>query len=454
MKHTIAAVAVLSLMLGASAMAAPSDSAPTQAPLSAEASNPQTMGWMQGFPPPAGNTIRYSANNDFFTFPKLRWTVCHFNQLMPTVAVTRGTQAMRPLERATDPAIDKVSFTPAGSNHAMTWHEAFAANYSDGVMVLHQGKVVYERYAGCLDRDGLHAAMSVTKSLTGLLAATLVAEGRLDPKARVATVVPELANSGFGNATVREVMDMTTGLHYSEDYSDPDADVWRYGAAASPMPKPEGYAGPSSYFEFLETVKPEGTHGQAFAYKTINADALGWIIARTTGKSVAQLLSERIWEKLGMRREGFYTVDSIGTPFAGGGFNATLSDMARLGQLILDDGRLDGQQIIPAAAVADIRQGGSPEKFAKAGYSGLKGWSYRNMWWVSHNANGAFSARGVHGQVIYIDPKADMVIVRFASHPQAANPANDPTSLPAYQAVADYLMALDSTAARQGAPLR
>ena len=441
MKHTIAAVAVLSLMLGASAMAAPSDSAPTQAPLSAEASNPQTMGWMQGFPPPAGKTIRYSANNDFFTFPKLRWTVCHFNQLMPTVAVTRGTQAMRPLERATDPAIDKVSFTPAGSNHAMTWHEAFAANYSDGVMVLHQGKVVYERYAGCLDRDGLHAAMSVTKSLTGLLAATLVAEGRLDPKARVATVVPELANSGFGNATVREVMDMTTGLHYSEDYSDPDADVWRYGAAASPMPKPEGYAGPSSYFEFLETVKPEGTHGQAFAYKTINADALGWIIARTTGKSVAQLLSERIWEKLGMRREGFYTVDSIGTPFAGGGFNATLSDMARLGQLILDDGRLDGQQIIPAAAVADIRQGGSPEKFAKAGYSGLKGWSYRNMWWVSHNANGAFSARGVHGQAIYIDPKADMVIVRFASHPQAANPANDPTSLPAYQVVADYLMA-------------
>ena len=445
MKHTIAAVTVFSLMLGASAMAAPSDTPPTPAPLSAQASNPGSMGWMHGFPPPVDKTIRYSANNDFFTFPKLRWTVCHFRELMPTVAVARGTQAMRALERAIDPAIDTLSFMPTGSNLAMTWHEAFDANYSDGVMVLHQGKIVYERYAGCLDRDGLHGAMSVTKSLTGLLAATLVAEGQLDPEAKVTTVVPELANSGFGNATVREVMDMTTGLHYSEDYSDPDADVWRYGAAASPMPKPEGYTGPRSYFEFLETVKPEGTHGQAFGYKTINADALGWIIARTTGKSIAQLLSERIWEKLGMRREGYYTVDSIGTPFAGGGFNATLGDMARLGQLMLDDGLLDGQQIIPAAAIADIRKGASPEKFAKAGYTGLKGWSYRNMWWIAHNANGAFAARGVHGQVIYIDPKADMVIVRFASHPQAANPANDPTSLPAYQAVADYLMAHTGT---------
>lgn len=444
MKKLIAAIIIVTMILGVSAMAAASNSKSgqsTPADLSAQASNPKTMGWMRGFPPPPDKIIRYTADNAFFTFPKLRWTVCHFQQLMPTVAVARGPQAMRPLPRDIDPAIDKITFTPTGSDQSMTWSQAFDANYSDGVMVLHHGNVVYERYDGCLDRNGVHGAMSVTKSLTGLLAATLVAEGKLDPNARVATIVPELADSAFGNATVREVMDMTTGLHYSEDYSDPDADVWRYGAAASHLPKPEGYTGPRSYFEFLETVKPEGKHGQAFAYKTINADALGWIIARTTGESVAALLSDRIWKHLGARREAFYTVDSIGTPFAGGGFNATLGDMARLGQLILDDGRLDGQQIIPAAAIAGIRKGGSPEKFAKAGYKDLKGWSYRDMFWITNNADGAFAARGVHGQTIYIDPKADMVIVRFASHPKAANAANDPTSLPAYQAVADYLIA-------------
>lgn len=275
MKKLILATTTICLILGGFAMAAQTDGSPAQAPLSAQASNPKTMGWMQGFPPPPDKIIRYTADNTFFTFPKLRWTVCHFRQLMPTVAVARGSATMRPLVRAIDPAIDKVTFTPTDSDHSMTWSQAFDANYSDGVMVLHRGKVVYERYAGCLDRNTLHGAMSVTKSLTGLLAATLVAEGKLDPNAKVGKLVPELAKSGFGDATVREVMDMTTGLHYSEDYSDPNADVWRYGAAASHLPKPKGYNGPRSYFEFLETVKPEGAQGLAFPYKTINADALG-----------------------------------------------------------------------------------------------------------------------------------------------------------------------------------
>lgn len=99
----------------------------------------------------------------------------------------------------------------------------------------------------------------------------------------------------------------------------------------------------------------------------------------------------------------------------------------------------EGRQLIPEAAIADIRKGGDPDKFAKPGYKGLDGWSSRDMWGVTHHRDGAFAARGVHGQTIYIDPAADMVIVRFASHPEAANAANDSTSLPAYQTVADYL---------------
>ena len=108
--------------------------------------------------------------------------------------------------------------------------------------------------------------------------------------------------------------------------------------------------------------------------------------------------------------------------------------------MILDGGKVDGEQVIPEAAIASIRRGGDKEAFAEAGYGLLPGWSYRGMWWVTHNDHGAFAARGVHGQTIYIDPAAEMVIVRFASHPTAANAANDPTSLPAYAAVARYLM--------------
>jgi CubicO group peptidase (beta-lactamase class C family) len=133
-------------------------------------------------------------------------------------------------------------------------------------------------------------------------------------------------------------------------------------------------------------------------------------------------------------------VDSTGTPFAGGGFNAGLRDLARLGQLLLQDGRRDGEQLVPAAAIARIRAGGDKGVFAKAGYSLLPGWSYRGMWWISNNEHGAYMARGVHGQALYIDPAAKVVIARFGSHPTASNSANDPTTLPAFEAVANYLM--------------
>lgn len=409
------------------------------ATMSTEASDPVRLGWMVGSPPPADKIIRLS-DSDYFSFPKLRWTVCHFRQLMPTIGVSRGLGAPIPFIRKSDDTIDAIKFVPMGSSAEMTWAQSLAANYTDGIVVLHDGVMIYERYFGCLDDAGQHGAMSVTKSITGLLGETLVAEGVLDETAKVVTIVPELARSAFGDATVRQVLDMTTGLRYSEDYADPKADVWVYSAAGSPLPKPAGYKGPRSYFAYLETVRKQGQHGEAFGYKTINSDALGWIIQRKTGKSVAELLSERIWRKMGAEQDGYFTVDSTGTPFAGGGFNAGLRDMARIGQIMLGNGMINGQQLIPAAAIERIRAGGDKTAFAKAGYILLKGWSYRGMWWITHNSHGAFMARGVHGQSIYVDPAAHMVIARFSSHPKAGNAANDPTTLPAYEALANHLM--------------
>lgn len=413
------------------------------AALSAAASNPESMGWMQGFPPAPNKVIRFT-DADYFAFPKLRWTVCHFRELMPTAGVHNGAGGAGKLPRKLDQAIDAVSFTPIGGGDRMTWRQAFDANYTDGILVLHRGRIVYERYAGCLGETTLHGAMSVTKSLTGLMGEMLVAEGKLDATALVGTLIPELKNSAFGDATVRQVLDMTTELDYSEDYADPNADVWIYAQAGSPLPKPENYTGPRSYFEFLQTVRKKGRHGEAFGYKTVNADTLGWLIARTTGQSVANHFAQRIWARIGTEREAFYTVDSIGTPFAGGGFNATLRDLGRLGLLVLNRGSLNGEQIIAPAAIASLRRGGDRDAFAKAGYGTLPGWTYRGMWWVSHDDHGSFAARGVHGQTIWIDPKAQMVIVRLASHPVAGNAASDPTSLPAYRAVAEHLMTTDN----------
>lgn len=431
----------LSMLLAGSALADQQAAIPS---LSAEASNPETMGWMQGFPAPEDKTIRAS-DQDAFAFPKLRWSICHFRELMPTVGVRNGGQGASALPYALDPAIDGLEFTPPGGDEPMTWEAAFDANYSDGLLVLHRGRIVYERYDGCLDETTLHGAMSITKSLTGLLGEVLVAEGRLDESAAIGELIPELKDSAFGDASLRQVLEMTTALDYSEDYADPEASVWAYARAGSALPPAGDSDGPRSYFEFLQTVEKDGRHGEAFGYKTVNADVLGWLIARTTGKSVSEYLADRIWTRLGAEREAFYTVDSIGTPFAGGGFNATLRDLGRFGLLVLNDGRWNDEQIIPPAAIARIREGGDRRAFATAGYDTLDGWSYRGMWWISHDDHGAFAARGVHGQTLWIDPVAEMVIVRFASNPVAANAANDPISLPAYRAVADYLMLQDST---------
>jgi CubicO group peptidase (beta-lactamase class C family) len=409
-------------------------------PLGATESDPKNLGWMQGFPPTPDKLIMQPDSN-FFSFPKLRWTVCHFRELLPTEQVSRGIGAPLPLEYDLDEAaIDALMFQPLGSQDSMSWKESLAANYTDGMLIIHKGKIVYERYFGCLDEAGKHGAMSMTKSLTGLLAEMLVVEGQLDDSALVSSVVPELADSAFGNATVRQVMDMTTGLAYSEDYSNPNADIWIYSRAANPLPKPAAYDGPNGYFEYLETVQPEGEHGDAFHYKTINTDALGWIVSRVTGKEVTELLSERIWRRIGAEQDAYMTVDAKGTPFAGGGLSAGLRDLGRIGLLMLNEGEINGNRMFSSEVVANIRAGGSKRAFAKAGYKTLQGGSYRSMWWLFHNKHGAFAARGVHGQTIYVDPKAEMVLVRLSSHPTAKNATIDPTSLPAFQVVAEYLL--------------
>ncbi|MEA5398764.1 serine hydrolase [Synechococcus sp. BA-124 BA4] len=433
----------ISFLLGVDLLATLSLVAQAHAPASsfmnAEDSDPTRLGWMEGFPSPSEKLIMQPESN-FFSFPKLRWTVCHIRELMPTKQVSRGIGSLTSLAYAIDAGIEAVTFTPMGGEKSLTWKESLSATFTDGILILHKDRIVYEKYAGCLDEMGKHAAMSMTKSMTGLLAEMLVVEGRLDERAMVSSIIPELKDSAFGSATVRQVMDMTTALDYSEDYSDPDADIWVYSKAASPFPKPVDYAGPDGYFEYLQTVKQNGVHGDAFGYRTINSDALGWILSRVTGKDVAQLLSERIWSRMGAEQDGYMTVDAKGTPFAGGGLSAGMRDLGRLGLLMLNGGMINGQRLFPKEVTENIRAGGDKTGFAKAGYATLAGGSYRSMWWVLHNRHGAFAARGVHGQTIYVDPTADMVIVRFASFPTAGNATIDPTSLPAYQAVAEYLM--------------
>ena len=411
-----------------------------QGVLTAEQSDPTRLGWMQGFPPQKDKIIS-AVDGSFFRFPALRYSVCHMRQFMPTTEVTAATEDQYEFSIELDPNIDAITFVPWNSSEPMTWKESLAKNYTDGVLVLHKGKIVYEQYFGELKPAGVHAAMSVSKTFTGTLGGLLVEEGILDENKTGAHYIPELTNSAFGDATIRQILDMTTGLKYSEDYSDPNAEIWAFSAAGNPFPQPPTYNGPTNYYDYLVTVEKEGEHGNVFGYKTINTDVMGWLISKVTGQSIPELLSERIWKPLGTHVDGYFQVDGAGIAFAGGGFSANMRDFGMFAEMIRNNGFFNKKQILPKSLVQDIRNGGNQDAFEESVYgTSLKNWSYRNMWWITHNEHGAFAARGVYGQTIYIDPLAEMVLVRFASFPEAKNAKIDPTSLPAYHALAKYLI--------------
>jgi CubicO group peptidase (beta-lactamase class C family) len=239
---------------------------------------------------------------------------------------------------------------------------------------------------------------------------------------------------------VQQVLDMTTALDHSENYADPKSSVPTYARALGMLPRAPGDAGPTTTYDYARSIRKNGTHGSEFTYRSPNTDVLGWIVARASGQPLEALLQDRIWSRLGAEGDAYLAVDSIGTSVASGGLNARLRDMARFGEMIRLGGRWNGQQVVPAATIEEIRRGASRDAFLHGGYTTLPGWSYHNQWWISHDDHGVFMARGVHGQAIYIDPRAQMVIVRFASDARASNLLLDPTSLPAYRAVAEYLM--------------
>jgi len=407
--------------------------------LDAIESDPIRMGWMVGSPPPADKQILFG-DSSFSKFPRTRWSYAHMRMFLPTRGVMRGDAPVCELPRLERDDIDHVTFTPLGGSEVMSWKSSLAANYTDAIVILHRGAVAYERYFGVMKPHTPHIAFSVTKSFVATIAQTLIHEGVLDEHATAPTYVPELRNSGYADATIRQLLDMTTGMRYVEDYTDDNSSVWQFSRAGGFRPRPAGYQGPESFYAYIEQLLSESAHGQRFAYKTVNTDTLGWIMSRATGRSVSDLLTERLWSQLGVEHDAYFTVDSTGVEFAGGGFNLTLRDAARFGEMMRLGGRFNGRQIIPTAVVDDIRRGADKAHFALAGYALLPGWSYRNMWWVSHNEHGAYTARGIHGQTIYVDPAAEMVIARFASHPLGANSNLDPTSLPAYHAVAKHLM--------------
>ena len=423
--QTACAVAVLGVALSAPAQAqAPALPAPETVTL-------DKLGYMSTFPPEGAQRVDLSNS---YKYPQLRWAVQHLRELQPTRNIRRGGAAPSALPADPRP-LGAVAFDD-DKGQPITVDQWFTRTYTDALVVMHKGRVVYERYDNQMKPYTPHLLFSVTKSFTGLMAAQLAHEGKIDPEALVTKYVPELAESAWGDMKVRDVMDMTGAVRFREVYTDPTTEIFGYSWSSGLLPRPPGYQGPTNVYDFLKTLKKEGEHGAGFVYRTVHSEVLGWIVSRATGKHWAELMSDNIWQKLGTEEDAHVMVDSVGTPLQGAGLNATARDLARFGEMLRLGGSFNGQKIFDKAVIDDTAKGGDREKFKMGGMAFRPGYSYRNQWWVLHNADGAYEAAGIHGQFIHVNPAAEMVVVKLSSHPVAGAGFTHPLTLKAWAALA------------------
>ena len=388
---------------------------------------------MRGFPPPPEMQVTLA---NWREPPFNRWAFRNVRRVVPTAPVSGGTGTVAEFGRDVRD-LDGVAFETMGGEES-TLGRYLRETYTDGFIVLRGGHVVVERYDNGMTAESQHILMSVSKSVTGSLSGILVDRGVLDPNAPIADYVPEVAESAYGDAAVRHLLDMTVGVRFIEEYKD-EGDFARYRMATGWMPAPGG-AEPGNLRAFLPTLAKDGDHGAKFHYVSPNSDLLGWVLERAGGTPFNELLSREIWAPMGAEFEAYVTVDALGAPRAAGGICVTLRDLARFGQMHLEHGFANGRQIVPAWWVRDIRANGDAEAWRKGESAAtMPNAVYRSKWYMLDNAHDAYCGLGIHGQTVYVDPAAGVVIAKLSSFPEAEGGALDDDLFRAFDAVAHAL---------------
>jgi CubicO group peptidase (beta-lactamase class C family) len=233
---------------------------------------------------------------------------------------------------------------------------------------------------------------------------------------------------------------MTVSIRFIEDYLDPLGDVARYRVAMDWNP-PRAFPYQGGLRHFLTTLpRGEGPHGERFHYVSPNSDLLGWVLERAGGLPVSKMLSRYLWQPMGAESSGFITVDREGAARTAGGICVTLSDLARFGDMLRQDGKANGRQVIPEAWVKDIMTSGDAEAWQKGDMTNLLPQArYRSKWYIPTDHPGTFCAIGIHGQWIYVDKGAGVTAVKFSSQPLPVDEALDKLTLATFRAISDAL---------------
>jgi CubicO group peptidase (beta-lactamase class C family) len=368
---------------------------------------------------PAGISL-----DNWLSPPYSRWSFQHVEDFVPTALIARGIGPAVTLSNESVPVADFPVTTTGGVNS--TVGAVMAATVTDGWAVSHRGSLVAEEYLDHLRADSRHLLFSVSKSLVGAVVGGLHGAGAIELDAPVTAFVPELAQCGYAGATVRHLLDMRSGIAFSEDYSDPTAEIHLLDQAMDWAPKshPDN---PSTLREFLLTLRQKSAHGGPFEYRSCETDVLGWICEAAAGQRMPELMSELLWSRIGAQSDATIAVDAVGTGFFDGGISACLLDMIRFGSLFLREGAsLTEQQVVPAAWIADTLNGGPDSRQAFANSpdhdTDLPGGMYRNQVWLPYPGNNVVLCLGMCGQMIYVNRAAEMVAAKVSAQPHSREP--------------------------------
>ena len=348
--------------------------------------------------------------------PVNRWTFSHMREIIPTVNIPRDTNRFLVLNNSNDLVAD---FSVEFQGRKQSIDEIAVHQFIDGLLIIKDGEIVVENYYGHLTQDRPHLMNSVSKSIVGLVAGKLAAQGVIDLEKPVSHYVAALAKSGYGPDSLQTLLDMRDGSDYTETYADFTTTFRLQDCAigwtdADYCPK----NGPIGLYEFLPTVGREKSKLGTFSYRSGSTNVIGWVLEAVTKQPLAELISEHIWQPMGAEFDANITVDEGGFVLADHGISATLRDLGRMGLLVLNDGKAFGNEVIPSKFIQDIRgQQGDP----KWPYPGLGGYKpyYRSFWWGEGNPGGDISGYGIHGQFVRVVPEAGLVITMYSTWPRA-----------------------------------
>jgi CubicO group peptidase (beta-lactamase class C family) len=312
------------------------------------------------------------------------------------------------------------------------------ATETDGWMVVHDGQLLAEQYGGAMEADTLHLLMSVSKSIVGILVGALEGQGALNVDQQVTAYVPELEQSGYRGATVRHLLDMRSGIAFSEEYLNSDAEVRVLEQAIGWAPRRSPDV-PSTLRGYLLTLRQVSEHGGPFEYRSCETDVLGWVCEAAAGQRFPELASELVWSRLGVDFDANIGIDAEGTGLFDGGMSAALCDLARFGLMIARDGTsMTNYQVVPESWIDDSFAGGldSREAFASSpDDTRMPGGMYRNQFWFPWPERQVLLCLGIHGQMIYVDRATGVVAVKLSSWPAPQDSEKLFSTLAAFEAI-------------------